>query len=83
MLSLDQTLCISAQKSNEKNTCFIPGCNYDTEQCGMFNHLIYHQQPHHAISRPIALQMHQEWEKRQNEDIHNLDVAGRLKPTLR
>ena len=48
----------------------------------MFNHLIYHQQPHHAISRPIALQMHQEWEKRQNEDIHTLDVAGRLKSTL-
>ena len=53
------------------------------EQCGMFNHLIYHQQPHHAISRPIALQMHQEWEKRQNEDIHSLDFAGRSKSTLR
>ena len=43
------------------NCCIIPGCYYDTLECGMFNHLVYNQTPHHSISHSTAREMYQGW----------------------
>ena len=55
---------VSVPKSD--HSCILPGCQYDTLVCGMFNHLVYHQKPHHGLRHSTAREIYQEWIKHHN-----------------
>ena len=44
-------------------TCPLAGCNYDTlgHSIGVFNHLVYHSNPHHSLDYRNATKIYQEW----------------------
>ena len=61
IISFQYCLFLSVPKSD--HSCILPGCQYDTLVCGMFNHLVYHQKPHHGLRHSTAREIYQEWTK--------------------
>ena len=57
------------------NTCILPGCLYDTLVCGMFNHLVYHQRPHHGLKHSTATEIFQGWLK-QNKNVKDNKITS-------
>ena len=85
IISFQYCLFLSVPKSD--HSCILPGCQYDTLVCGMFNHLVYHQKPHHGLKHSTAREIYQKWIKHHDtispspKDI-DIEPKGRTKSML-
>ena len=68
------------------HSCILPGCQYDTLVCGMFNHLVYHQKPHHGLRHSTAREIYQEWMKHHNtisSSPKNIDLEPKERTNIK
>ena len=60
-------------------TCPLAGCNYDTLDYGLFNHLVHHSNPHHSLDHRKATKIYQEW-LRTHKEVNKALGSSTLQP---